>query len=206
MPNRRIPLFPLDLVLFPGKSLPLHIFEPRYKLMINTCLENEESFGVVLAREGGIARVGSTAGIVRVIKRYEDGKLDILTIGQAAYRIAEVHTVKPYLEATVEFLPDDLQAGPQAVTDQLWDVFTQCVLLLKNTPALQSNDDPSISLAFSLAGELPLATEVLHELLEIRAEADRRRTLLERLNQMLQQLIQLQRAESKAGGNGHGLH
>ena len=68
-----LPLFPLDLVLFPGASLPLHIFEPRYQEMISECLDRKQSFGVVRAKEEGVAEIGCTAEIITVAKKYPDG-------------------------------------------------------------------------------------------------------------------------------------
>ena len=73
-----IPLFPLDVVLFPGTPLPLHIFEPRYKEMIAECLAQNRTFGVVRAIEQGLAEVGCTAEIVTVVKEYPDGRLDLV--------------------------------------------------------------------------------------------------------------------------------
>src|SRR3990170_5299180 len=102
-PNR-IPLFPLDLVLFPGVSLPLHIFEPRYKLMTQHCLDERLEFGVILTRSDGIAPVGCTAEIAELVKRYPDGRMDILTMGRSRYRIQEVFEEKPYLEGQIEYV------------------------------------------------------------------------------------------------------
>ncbi|HZZ15900.1 MAG TPA: LON peptidase substrate-binding domain-containing protein, partial [Candidatus Sulfotelmatobacter sp.] len=73
-----IPLFPLDVVLFPGVPLPLHIFEPRYKEMIAECLAQHKTFGVVRALEEGLAEVGCTAEIITVVKEYSDGRLDLV--------------------------------------------------------------------------------------------------------------------------------
>ena len=92
METRRIPLFPLDVVLFPGRILPLHIFEPRYRLMIGLCVDDRAPFGVVLASNEGIATVGCTATILQVAKTYDDGRMDIVTLGESVYRIREVRT------------------------------------------------------------------------------------------------------------------
>ena len=79
VPVYLLPLFPLPLVLFPGAPLPLHIFEPRYKEMIAECLENKKPFGMVRAKENAVAEVGCSAVILNVMKRYEDGRMDIST-------------------------------------------------------------------------------------------------------------------------------
>ncbi len=79
-----LPLFPLDLVLLPGAVLPLHIFEPRYKEMIGECLDLHQPFGIVRAKDGGVAEIGCTAEILTVTKKYDDGRMDIVTQGLAA--------------------------------------------------------------------------------------------------------------------------
>ena len=100
-----LPLFPLNVVLFPGMMLPLHIFEPRYQEMIDYCLEKKRPFGVVLIERatGRRARrcpiVGTTARIRRV-KRQEDGRMDIQTVGVQRFRIEELDYSQAYLSAT----------------------------------------------------------------------------------------------------------
>ena len=81
-----LPLFPLDVVLFPGAALPLHIFEPRYKEMIGECLAQHRTFGVVRAVEQGLAEIGCTAEIITVVKEYPDGRLDLVSRRPPALR------------------------------------------------------------------------------------------------------------------------
>ena len=114
-----IPLFPLRSVLCPGVALPLHIFEERYRLMVNRCIERGEPFGVVLLREGSevgalrgqVAAVGTTAAIRRA-GTYPDGRLEILTVGQQRFRLEGVDNVsEPYLVGQVSLL--DEPTGPE---------------------------------------------------------------------------------------------
>ena len=109
----QIPLFPLGLVLLPGMSLPLHIFEERYKLMIAECLADDNPFGIVLFDGQNIRSVGCTARVVDVIKRYDDGRLDILTRGERRFVISEVIEERLYMEARVTFFEDDNQIQPE---------------------------------------------------------------------------------------------
>src|SRR5258708_39762236 len=85
-----LPLFPLNIVLLPGAELPLHIFESRYRAMVKSCLEEKSEFGMVLSLDKGVARVGCTAEILNVAKRYGDGRMDILTVGRAPFRVVEL--------------------------------------------------------------------------------------------------------------------
>ncbi len=205
MKSDRIPLFPLEVVLFPGTPLPLHIFEPRYKLMVRRCVENHVEFGVILARQEGIAGVGCTAEVVKIVKTYEDGRMDILTFGRRAYRVTEVFDDQPYLEGIVEYVKDDTRQGPGETRKQLIELYEKCHTLIHGRAPNSPEVSPEISLAFQIASELPLDLELKQELLEIRVESERQNRLLERLNQWLPQLAYLERARGKAGGNGHAL-
>ena len=109
-----IPLFPLGLVLLPQMPLPLHIFEERYKLMIGECLEKNKGFGIVYFNGTDIQAIGCTASIQRVLKRYDDGRLDILTRGENRFEINEMVDHKPYLEAGVTFFDDELEKNKVA--------------------------------------------------------------------------------------------
>jgi len=106
-PEATIPLFPLGLVLLPKNLLPLHIFEERYKLMIRECLKEGNEFGIVYFNAADIQTAGCTASIEKVLKHYEDGRLDILTYGQRRFLIKEMFDQKPYLEARVNFFDDE---------------------------------------------------------------------------------------------------
>src|SRR5271163_2395532 len=106
MRPERIPLFPLNVVLLPGAELPLHIFEPRYREMVKHCLQDKLEFGMLLSLPKGLARVGCTAEIVEVLKREEDGRMDILTVGRAPFRVLEMFTDAPLVEGRVVYLED----------------------------------------------------------------------------------------------------
>ena len=117
----RIPLFPLHTVLFPGQVLPLHIFEPRYRQMIGECLQQSVPFGVVLIKKGTEAgqaaepvMVGTTARITHV-QSLDDGRMNILTVGDTRFRVLQLHTERPYLEATTSLWqwPDEDSAELQ---------------------------------------------------------------------------------------------
>src|ERR1700691_2076943 len=93
-----IPLFPLDVVLLPSMTLPLHIFEPRYKIMIGLCLREKVEFGMVLAANQSMAGVGCTAEIIRKVKEYPDGRVDIVVEGRSVFRLVELVEEKEYYQ------------------------------------------------------------------------------------------------------------
>src|SRR5271157_1579154 len=119
MRPERIPLFPLNVVLFPGEQLPLHIFEPRYRRMVRECLDSKSPFGMLLALPDGIVRVGCTAEILEVIKRYEDGRMDIVTVGRSPFRVVELFSGDPLLEGHVDYLEDTESVMAPQSTKQL---------------------------------------------------------------------------------------
>ena len=112
--EKTIPLFPLGLVLLPQTPLPLHIFEERYKMMIGECLKQNKQFGIVYYNGTDIQTAGCTAGILKVLKRYDDGRLDILTRGDERFIIQEMVDAKPYLEARVTFFDDEEEKNEDA--------------------------------------------------------------------------------------------
>ena len=109
---RELPLFPLHVVLFPGRPLPLHVFEPRYRRLLSDTLEHDGVFGVVAIRAGRetgeeaeLFRVGTTAKIIRV-ETLEDGRSNMITIGTDRFRVIEQLPAEPYRRAIVEPLRD----------------------------------------------------------------------------------------------------
>ncbi len=138
-----LPLFPLNTVLFPGASMPLHIFEERYKQMIRLCLDHGRPFGVVLIRRGNEVgeaaepfEVGTTAHIIQV-QRLPEGRMNLVCRGGQRFRIRRIVTREPYLVAEVEFLQTeaghDLQEREMAETAAaLFAEYTRLYLAISN--------------------------------------------------------------------------
>jgi Lon protease-like protein len=210
MTDSRIPLFPLNVVLYPGATLPLHIFEPRYKLMIQHCLNHNFEFGVILAGESGVATVGCTATITQKLKDYDDGRMDILTQGRTIFRAIKLLHENEYHEAMVEFLSD----RPESVREPaghpeeavLLGLFQECHTLIYGQLWMTSDVESPWPLSFQMAARLPLEVEQKQTLLETRTEHDRRTILIERLNEMLPRLGQMHQTRRHAAGNGKGLN
>lgn len=108
-PETTIPLFPLGVVLLPAMVLPLHIFEERYKIMIGECLEQSKEFGIVYSDQEEIRKKGCTAKIVEILRRYDDGRMDILTRGVKRFLIEDIIDEKPYLQARVAYFNDAVE-------------------------------------------------------------------------------------------------
>ena len=193
----KIAIFPLDVVLFPGVPLPLHIFEERYKEMVGACLDGTLEFGVVRAQREGLAIAGCTAAIMRVLRRYPDGQLDILCEGGRRFEIEQLENARSFLEAEVNFFDD---APPDATRDER----AECVALHLEVLALAGIGRESYaldldhSLSFQLAWELPADLGFKQRLLISRS--DQERTLL--LQAFYQEILPKLRMGSQ-GRNGY---
>jgi Lon protease-like protein len=200
----KIPLFPLDVVLFPGAALPLHIFEERYKLMVAGCLERKEPFGVVRARSEGLAVIGCTAGIVTVLQRYSDGRMDILCEGGDRFEIEMLDNSRAYLQAEVDTFHDDGQAASRADREACVALHLEVTELAggqSNPASLQLDLDQPISLM--LAWLLPVDLDFKQVLLGCRSDAERTAKLLSFYNAVLPKLRRGAQTSRAAGRNGH---
>lgn len=199
----RIPLFPLDVVLLPGMPLPLHIFEPRYKVMVRRCLDEKLEFGMILAANQAAATVGCTAEIVRTVQEYSDGRMDILAEGRAVFRVSDLLDEKEYYEGHVEYLPDHPYLRDTEKEAKLIESFSECHQLLFGRPWSGASEDESPILAYRLAAQLPVELEARQALLEMRSESERRGRLLQWIDDFLPKLRHSQRVQQLASGNGH---
>ena len=208
MQNGLLPLFPLQVVLLPGSQLPLHIFEDRYKEMIGEVLRDKLEFGVVLASEKGIVNTGCTATIDRVLKQYEDGRLDILTRGRRRFEVLLLNDERSFLRGAVEFFDDDEpDQSPPAGPDLLRNVIAG----YNDLQSLSSSHplDPSAAgdprLSFRLAQDVP-DLGFRQTLLATRSEAERMRRIADFLPGFLARRRRVQHVKDVAGRNGHGRH
>jgi len=199
----RIPIFPLALVLFPHASLPLHIFEPRYKQMIRECIEGDARFGVVLAGERGVAKVGCTAEVVEVTRQYGDGRMDIQVEGHDVFEVEKVFEEKPYYEASVRMLEDDTDAKAAKIPDELLELYSRCHILLYGGEPEAVDRDEQESLAFAIAENLPFELHDKQAILALRDENERLVQLVPMLKQLIPQAEMRYRMRRKASGNGH---
>lgn len=181
---RELPLFPLDVVLFPGRYLPLHIFEFRYRIMMNTILEGDRRFGVLMVdpRNGNVAQVGCCAEIVRH-QRLPDGRMKMQTLGQQRFRILEYVREKPYLVGLVEWIEDETPDSNDAlhdladnVNDLLRDVVRLSAKLTDQQIEIPEEiPDLPVELSYWVAGNLYGVTTEQQVLLEMQDTAERLR-------------------------------
>jgi Lon protease-like protein len=206
MRPERIPLFPLNVVLLPGADLPLHIFEPRYRQMVKTCLKEKSPFGMLLSLPNGVARVGCTAEILDVVKRYGDGRMDILTVGRAPFRVLELSTENPLLEGQVDYLEDREAPANPRVQRELVELYEAChTLIYDDYPKNLEGPAPEL-LSYLVAATLPIELLWKQQILELRSEPDRQERLVAYLREWAPHLQKSEAMRQRAGGNGHGLN
>jgi len=196
-----LPLFPLQVVLFPEIVLPLHIFEPRYREMTAECLERKKPFGVVLAGDKGFAKIGCAAEIAEVTKRYDDGRLDIVTVGQRRFEVTRVDQERSFLRAEVAFFDDEGTRSTAPQRSRAAELHAELLKLAGQQPDENAGDDQQLS--YRLAGNVPLDLNLKQKLLEMRSEGERLGALIQYYEVLLPQLRRGLAVRQKASGNGH---
>jgi Lon protease-like protein len=206
MRPERISLFPLNVVLLPGAELPLHIFEPRYRQMVKDCLKNKCEFGMLLSLPKGVAHVGCTAEILEVVKRYDDGRMDILTAGRAPFRVVELFPEDPLLEGHVDYLEDREISSSPGTQRELVELYEACHTLIFDDYPKNLEGASTEEFSYVVAATLPMDLLWKQQILELRSEADRQERLVAYLREWAPHLQKKGVMRQRAGGNGHGLN
>lgn len=203
----RIPLFPLGLVLLPGMSLPLHIFEERYKQMIAECLAGDSGFGIVLFDGQTVHSAGCTARVSEVLKRYDDGRLDIVTRGERRFVVREWIEERPYMEARVTYFADDDEVLPADESAALLTAAHRLLADLRTNGFLRQEAVPSdlsdpASLSFFIASLDGFPHLQRQKILEMTSSSRRLGKCIQALS-IIRERFQLTRTIEKIiGGNG----
>ncbi len=198
----KISLFPLDVVLFPGAPLPLHIFEDRYREMIAECLAGDRFFGIVRAQRDGLAIVGCTARIVRVLERYSDSRLDILCEGVQRFEIEALDNSRAFLQAEVDAVNDTGEGATRRDREESLSLHCEMLTLadVGSMPSALNLQDP---ISFQLAWNLPADLDFKQELLSLRSDAERTRRLLVFYKTILPKLRRGASASLSSSLSGH---
>jgi Lon protease-like protein len=212
MEDLLLPLFPLDVVLLPQELLPLHIFEERYKQMVGECLAaktsgaGQQEFGVLQLKGEELHIVGCTARIVNVTRKYSDGRMDILTVGARRFEVLYTNEESAYLRGGVEFFDDEPASDTVGESEALSAIklFREAIQRLRKAKEIPVHLPPPYRhLSFRIAGSLPLDTEFKQEILALRSESERLTRVVRIMEQLVAHVDQVERARSKAGGNGN---
>src|SRR5262245_40787769 len=204
--EKYLPLFPLDVVLFPDMILPLHIFEERYKEMIGECVQNRIPFGLLYAHDESMEDVGCQAEVTKVLKKYQDGRMDILTLGRQRFQVIYFDNEKSYLRGIVEpYFDSETEEPPsEEDTQQMLRAYQNVYRLLNKSDSEPIEDRPPYEgLSFKIASVLNLNNSLKQQMLVERSEKNRVDTLLKYLADLIPRLEQAERAAKQAGSNGN---
>ena len=214
----RLPLFPLPLVLFPGTTLPLHIFEPRYRQLLADCLEGDHRFGIARLGEG-LAEAELPAGTVGCVAEImstqglPDGRSNIVVRGSERFALVSlVSSPHPYRLCQAELVEDDFEIGAEleALAERVRDVFrrvARAARTLSDDPdPLPELPDDAASLSFAVASMIDIGLDARQELLTSRSPLERLRQLDHVLSAALGTIVDRAQVHTLAKTNGRNVH
>ena len=199
-----IPIFPLQIVLYPGESLNLHIFEPRYKQLIQECIAEDKPFGIPAARGEKPLEMGTLVRVKEVARTYENGNLDIKTKGESVFEILTVVKdipEKQYSGAIVSYPKNELQRADTQISDIIYREVKRLFSLLQVEDKLPANAGELNS--YLIAHLVGLSYEQEYELLRIFQETQRLEYLRRHLKEMAPVVSQLEALKARVHRNGH---
>ena len=194
-------LFPLPIVLLPTERIPLHIFEPRYRELIEECIETGVDFGLVLTDgEGAVHEIGTRASVAQVLERLDDGRLNIVVEGGDRFRLLELTSGRSFTTGLVEEVEDDDEPAPASDVARAVEVFTALASEAESDVDIPDPDSPLLD--FELAARVDFAPDAKQELLASTSPGGRMTRLIELLEVALQ-AVKIEKAlRERAGKNG----
>jgi Lon protease-like protein len=199
-PVRDFPLFPLGIVALPTENVPLHVFEDRYRTMVEECMEEESEFGIVWLSEEELKPVGCACEIERVLDRGEDGQLTILVRGTRVFRLLKRQDDLPYPAGMVEFLAEPEEPRDDDAFQEAHELYAE--LLEQAADRAVSDEELAGMSAYNMAATIDFGTDAKQELLELRSENARLRLLTLLFRAAIKQLELSERAQLRAHSNG----
>ena len=203
--SEKIPLFVVPFAIFPGEVIALHIFEPRYKLLVDHVLAKgpqSGSFGITLVQAGQLESIGCSVTIERVLEKYADGRYDLQIRGMVRYILRDTDDSKEYLQGTVDYF-EDLELKPDhSLRDKAIALHIKLVELASeqtHTPFFDEDDRASFALGHSAGFDLPQRQKYL----EMRSEKERLQYLIEHYRKVIPIIQSRQDIKERVTLNGH---
>jgi Lon protease-like protein len=197
---RDFPLFPLGLVALPTESVPLHIFEDRYRKMIEHCLAEEVEFGILWLSDEELKPTGCACAIEQVLERMDDGRMNILVRGTRPFVLLERQDELPYPAGEVLFPEDEPEETDGEAAEAARTLYAE--LVLQATDKELSGEELAALDSYRMAGTVEFDLDAKQELLELRSETARLRLLSSLLGAAIERLELLERAQVRAQSNG----
>ena len=183
----KLKLFPLGIVAFPSKFVPLHIFEERYKKLINECIDQNSEFGVVYQDKNGLADVGCTVTVTKLLNKYPDGRMDIITQGKKIFKLKDQAVIDDITIGDISILPE-IKPLPREIFDPLKEKYLKLLIIL----GLKENINRHLAknTTFELLEMIELSPKFELELISINSENKRAGVLNQFFNSLLNQSSQ----------------
>jgi Lon protease-like protein len=194
-------LFPLPLVLVPTERIPLHIFEPRYRELIQECVASDGEFGLVLATgDGAVHEIGTRARVAAVVETLDDGRMNVVVEGGERFRLLELTGGHSYQTGVVEEVVDEDEPADAEDVERALSIFTQLAAAAESDVDVPDADSPD--LVWELAARVDFGVEPKQEILASTSPPERMRRLVELLETSLE-AVRLEHAlRERAGRNG----
>jgi Lon protease-like protein len=203
MPARlaeEFPLFPLGIVALPGELIPLHIFEERYKTMMNECMRDEREFGIVWLSDDGLREVGCAVEIERVLERLDDGRMNLLTRGTRPIRVVERQGHLAYPAGVIEFVADRDEPVDPELEARAHEAYAE--LVERATDRAPDAEELAEMSAYAMAATVDFGLDAKQGLLDLRSENARLRLVARLFRAALKRLDFVDRAQARARSNG----
>ncbi len=198
--ERDFPLFPLGLVALPGELIPLHIFEERYKAMMNECIEAESEFGIVWLSDDGLKTIGCAARIETVLERMDDGRMNLVARGTRPFRVLERIGHLAYPAGVIEFVHDRGDEVDPSLEQATRDAYTE--LVKRATDREPDTAELAEMDAYAMAATVDFGLDAKQGLLDLRSENARLRLVTRLFRAALKRLDFVDRAQARARSNG----
>jgi uncharacterized protein len=198
-----IPIFPLSIIVFPGEQVNLHIFEPRYRQLINECFAGKKPFGIPAVINNELKELGTLIEITDIKKIYDDGKMDITTKGIRVFRVLQLIKEVPeklYSGAIVSY-PEDEDDGTRLLMQKVVNGIKELHKLLQVQKDFKKNEEELR--AYDVAHHIGLNIDEEYELLGLFRESQRAEYLKRHLAKVIPMLTQMENLKEKVKLNGH---
>jgi Lon protease-like protein len=203
MPERPIsdfPLFPLGIVALPEEVIPLHIFEERYKAMMEECLEHDREFGIVWLSDDGLREIGCSCRIEQVLERMDDGRLNLLCRGVRPIRIVERQSHLAYPAGVIEYVDDRIEPVDPQLMREARETYAE--LVQRATDREPTVDELADLSAYGMAATVDFGLDAKQGLLDLRSENARLRLVTRLFRAAMKRLDFVDRAQARARSNG----
>lgn len=198
-----LPIFPLKLVTYPNEEVNLHIFEDRYKQLINECFEEQKTFGMPVFINGKVMDYGTELQLVAIRKTYPDGRMDISCEGKRIFKITEMYQSLPnkmYSGADVEFQTFDKQ-GDFVKNMNILEKMLELYELLKINKKVP--DDPARLQMFDIAHHIGFSIHQEYQILTLKTELERQDMVQDHLTNLIPMIEEMERLRERVRMNGH---